>query len=187
MIDFKVGSKLPDDFLGAVPEGMSGVFSDRIILILKMEDLEKEDIESFNKNRIEIDLLEINTYEYKIGKLYALSVLVDGFIDNSEVMIDFRVEDIEEIMPTSFKNQNGIKTIFALVDEEDNILGLREFKIGTELSNIISDKAYKQNQFIFSKQDEDKSDYVLLAFQKLFENEPEENLRLFSIGKSVIY
>ena len=90
-------------------------------------------------------------------------------------------------MPTSFKNQNGIKTIFALVDEEDNILGLREFKIGTELSNIISDKAYKQNQFIFSKQDEDKSDYVLLAFQKLFENEPEENLRLFSIGKSVIY
>lgn len=185
MINFKVGQKLPEDFTEALPEGMTGIFGEKIVFILKMEDLTKDDVEIFNTSKMSVDLLELDMYKEKAGNLYAFSILVDGFIDNSEVMIDFRVGDIEELMPTSFDGGKGIDTIFILVDEKDTVLARRDFNLGTKLSNIVSDRAYKQNQFHIKEEDQN-TDYVLLSFQKLFKNEPEENLKLFSIGKIVI-
>lgn len=185
MINFKVGQKLPNDFTEALPEGMTGIFGEKILFVLKMEDLTKDDVEIFNTSKISVDLLELDMYKEKAGNLYAFSILVDGFIDNSEVMIDFRVGDIEELMPTSFKSGKGIDSTFILVDENDTVLARRDFNLGSKLSNIVSDRAYKQNQ-VTIKEDDENTDYVLLAFQKLFKNEPEENLKLFSIGNVLV-
>lgn len=185
MSKFKVGQKLPEEFIENISEGMSGIFSDKITFILKMEDLTELDVDLFNTGKIAIDLLELDMYKKEIGDIYAFSVCVDEFIDNSEFMIDFRVDDIEVIMPKAFSNGKGIKTVFVLVNEEDEVLAFREFELEAKLSNMISEKAYKQNSEEVSNGDGD-TDYIMLAFQKIFENEPEENLSLYSIASSII-
>ena len=185
MKDVVIGKQLPEDFIGTTPEGLSGTFSKELIFVLKMEDLTKEDIDVFNSARMSLDLLELNEYKEQIGSLYAFSILVEGFIDNSEVLVDFRVEDIEKVLPKSFSGIEGIDVTFILADEEDKVLAVKEFRLDYNLSNILSEKAYEQNSFV-KKGGTDDTDYVILAFQKLFENEPEENVALFSIGRAII-
>lgn len=185
MNDIKVGKKLPEELRENLPEGLTGMLTEEITVILKMEDITEEDVAVFNSSNINIDLLEINSYKDVIGELYAFSILVDGLIDNSEVMIDFRVEDIEKLMPKKFNKGDGIKVTFLLVNEEDILLANRKFKLSNNFSNIVSEKAYGQNNIKLKAQDDD-TDYILLAFQKLFENEPEKNLKLYSVGKCEI-
>lgn len=184
MKDIIVGKSLPEDFIGTTPEGISGSFSGNLTFVLKMEDLTSEDIEIFNRARMSLDLLEIDEFKDKIGNIYAFSILVENFIDNSEVLIDFRVEDIEKILSKKFEEGKGIDVSFVLASEEDEVLAVREFKLDASLSEIVSQKAYEQNK-IFFKED-NNIDYVILAFQKLFENEPEENVDKFSIGRTII-
>ncbi|MGL4989601.1 MAG: hypothetical protein ACRC57_00330 [Sarcina sp.] len=164
----KIGNKLPDDLIDMVPEGISASFADNLLFILKMEDLEDADIEAFMNSKVSIDMLELLEYEDKIGKIYAFSILIDGFIDNSEVLIDFRCDNLED----------NIKSAqFVLCDEDDTILGVRDFTLSKEFSSFIFKKALEQNNFILNVEDKN-TDYILLAFQKLFENEPEINLEL---------
>ncbi|MGL4654420.1 MAG: hypothetical protein ACRCWM_00835 [Sarcina sp.] len=186
MKDIVVGKSLPEDFIGTTPEGLSGSFSGSLMFILKMEDLTSDDIEIFNRASMSLDLLELNDYKDKIGSLYAFSILVENFIDNSEVLVDFRVEDIENILAKKFEEGKGIDVAFILADEEDMVLAIREFKLDAKLSEVVSQKAYEQNTFVCEANDSN-TDYVILAFQKLFENEPEENVHKFSIGRSEIW
>lgn len=185
MSKFQIGQKLPEEFVENISEGMSGVFSEEVIFILKMEDLTKLDVEAFNEGKIAIDLLELDMYKEQIGNIYAFSVCVEEFIDNSEVMIDFVVDNIEEIMPKNFEQGKGINSKFVLVNEEDVVLAVKEFTMGTELSNVVAAKSYEQNSNEI-KTNEDGTDYIMLAFQKIFENEPEENLKLYSLASSVV-
>ena len=185
MKDIIVGKTLPEDFIGTTPEGLSGSFSGNLMFILKMEDSTSDDIEIFNRARMSLDLLELSDYKDKIGNLYAFSILVENFIDNSEVLVDFRVEDIEKTLAKEFEEGRGIETTFVLADEEDKVLAIREFRLDTKLSKIVSEKAYEQNNFV-SKNEDENTDYIILAFQKLFENEPEENVSRFSIGRTII-
>ena len=185
MKDIIVGKTLPEDFIGTTPEGLSGSFSGSLMFILKMEDLTSEDVETFNRARMSLDLLELSDYKDKIGNLYAFSILVENFIDNSEVLVDFRVENIETTLDKKFEEGKGIETTFVLANEEDEVLAIREFRLDTKLSEIVSEKAYEQNNFIL-KNEEEGTDYIILAFQKLFENEPEENVSRFSIGRTII-
>ncbi|MGL4739924.1 MAG: hypothetical protein ACRC41_03860 [Sarcina sp.] len=182
MLDFKVGSLLPEEFIGLTPEGFSGAFSEDIIFILKMDEITEQEIEIFKIGSISADLLELDMFKEEIGNVYAFSILVDGFIDNSEVMIDFRVPSIEAIMPKTFINGAGINAALILVDGNDNIKAMREFKLSSEFSNLVSEKAYEQNAFVSTKQDEDR-DYIIEIFEKLFANEPEDNLSLYSIAR----
>ncbi|MGL4450379.1 MAG: hypothetical protein ACRCTZ_04195 [Sarcina sp.] len=184
MKDIIVGKNLPEEFIGTTPEGLSGSFFGNLMFILKMEDLTLEDIEIFNKARMSLDLLELNDYKDKIGSLYAFSILVENFIDNSEVLVDFRVEDIEKTLSKEFEDGKGIEVTFVLASEEDEVLGVRQFSLDSKLSKTVSKKAYEQNNFIVKENN--NTDYVILAFQKLFENEPEENVKRFSIGKNTI-
>ena len=185
MSDIKIGFELPEELIGTVPEGISGSFSDKLTFILKMEDIEREDVIVFNESSLSFDLLELNMFKDKIGSIYAFSVLVDGFIDNSEVLVDFRMDNLESVMPKTFKAGNGIDVEFILCDEEDIVLGLRKVKISKELSEIVSEKAYLQNSFV-EKYDEENTDYIVLAFNQIFENEPEKNLELYSVGQSIV-
>lgn len=185
MKDIIVGKSLPEDFIGTTPEGLSGSFSGNIMFILKMEDLTKEDIEIFNRARMSLDLLELSEFKEKIGNLYAFSILVENFIDNSEVLIDFRVSDIEKTLKKTFEPSKGIDVTFILASEEDEVLAIRTFKLDAKLSEIVAEKAYEQNSFVVKEKD-NNTDYVILAFQKLFENEPEENVNKFSIGRTII-
>lgn len=182
MLDFNVGSLLPEDFIGVTPEGFSGFFSEDIIFILKIDEITMDEIEIFKFADISVDLLELKMFQDEIGKVYAFSVLVDGFIDNSEVMIDFRVPNLTSIMPKTFINGAGITAALVLADGEDMVKAIRTFELGTELSNLISQKAYEQNAFIATKMDKNK-DYIIEIFQKLFAHEPEDNLSLYSIGR----
>lgn len=164
----KIGNKLPDDLIDMVPEGISANFGENILFILKMEDLEDADIKVFNDSNVSIDMLELLDYKDKIGKIYAFSILIDGFIDNSEVLIDFRCDNLEN---------NIEKAQFILCDEDDVVLGIRDFNLSKEFSDLIFKKALEQNSFTSNIEDKN-TDYILLAFQKLFENEPEINLEL---------
>ncbi|MGL5068333.1 MAG: hypothetical protein ACRC6T_11045 [Sarcina sp.] len=185
MKDIIIGKQLPEDFIGTTPEGLSGIFSKELIFVLKMEGLTKDDIEIFNTAKMSFDLLELNEYKDEIGSLYAFSILVENFIDNSEVLVDFRMDDIEKVLPKSFVGKGGIDVTFILASEEDEVLAVKEFRLDFNLSNIVSEKAHKQNKFV-KQSGESDTDYVVLAFQKLFENEPEENVDLYSIGKAII-
>ncbi|WP_297522314.1 hypothetical protein [uncultured Clostridium sp.] len=180
MKDIVIGNVLPEDFIGTTPEGLSGSFSGNLIFVLKMEDLTSDDVAIFNNAKMSFDLLELNEYKEKIGSIYAFSVLIDEFIDNSEVLIDFRIGDIK-----SFSAKEGIEVAFILADENDIVLGIKECKLGIEFSTLILEKAIAQNSFIIEK-GIDESECVVEAFQKLFENEPEENLNLFSIRREVV-
>ncbi|MGL5574937.1 MAG: hypothetical protein ACRDCW_05190, partial [Sarcina sp.] len=148
MKDIIVGKSLPEEFIGTIPEGLSGSFFGNLMFILKIEDLTSDDIEIFNKAKMSIDLLELNDYKDKIGSLYAFSILVENFIDNSEVLVDFRVEDIEKTLSKEFEDGKGIEVTFVLASEEDEVLGVREFRLDSKLSKIVSKKAYEQNNFI---------------------------------------
>ncbi|MGL5767175.1 MAG: hypothetical protein ACRCX8_16195 [Sarcina sp.] len=183
MLDFKEGSSLPEEFIGITPEGFSGTFSQDIVFILKIDEITEEEIEIFKVGSISADLLELDMFKQEIGNVYAFSILIDGFIDNSEVMLDFRVPSIESIMPKTFIHGAGIDAAIILVDGNDIIKGIREFKFDTEFSNLVSEKAYKQNAFISKETHEDR-DYIIEIFQKLFEREPEENVSLYSIGRA---
>lgn len=185
MSEIKVGARLPEELLDTVPEGISGSFSDKLSFILKMEDLTEADIILFNNSGLSFDLLELDMFKDKIGNIYAFSVLVDGFIDNSEVLVDFRVSDIESVMPKTFKSGNGLDVEFILCDEEDMVLALREFKLSKVLSEIVSKKAYEQNSFV-AQSTEKNTDYIVLAFNQIFGNEPEKNLELYSVGRCII-
>lgn len=185
MTDIKVGNKLPDDLIDVVPEGISGSFSDKLLFILKMQGLTQEDIAAFADNYISLDLLELGMFKEEIGNLYAFSILVGGFIDNSEVLVDFRSEELDNNMLKDFSTGDGIKVDFVLCDEEDNVLSVRKFMLSNEFSNVICAKAFEQNNFNGHKADKN-TDYILLAFEKLFENEPEQNLELYSVGKDIV-
>lgn len=185
MTDMKVGSKLPEDLIDTVPEGISGSFTDRLLFILKMEDLTQADIEVFKSGNIGLDLLELKMFNDKVGNIYAFSILVDGFIDNSEVLVDFRCEDLESRMPKFFSMTEGLNCDIVLCDEEDNILAIRAFKLSSGLSRVVSEKAFEQNDFKATNEDKD-TDYILMAFENLFENEPEKNLELYSIGRDIV-
>ncbi|MGL5614804.1 MAG: hypothetical protein ACRDD2_01030 [Sarcina sp.] len=184
MTDIRVARKLPEDFEGSIAEGMNGIFSKDLTLILKMEDLEREDIKVFEDGVVVIDLLQLDSFKDKVGNIYALSVLIDGFIDNSEVMLDLEVDNLEEIIISGFRESEEMKVIFALVDEEDFVLAVKEFNLTTELSNLLIEKAHEKSMEKMVNSAE-SNEYIVEAFQKLFENEPEKNLELYSIGRSI--
>lgn len=177
MLNITVGKEIPNNLNDIIVDGLSGTFNNEFIFILKIEDLNKNDIIYFENNSISFDLLKLDMYKDIIGSVFSFSICISDLIDNSEIFFDFKC-----ISDLSFSKSSSFKGNFILSDENNTVLAVRKFNFNSEFSNLIYDSYLNQT----NNDTESYINYVPLIFQEIFKNTPEENLKLYSIGRTLI-
>ncbi len=176
-MNITIGNKIPKNLNDIIVDGLSGTFNEEFIFILKLEDLNEKDIYSFNNNLISFDLLKLDMFNDIIGDVFSFSICVSELIDNSEIFFDFK-----SIANSKFSKSESFKGKFILSDENNIVLAVRNFNFDSNFSLLIYNSYLTQNK----NSEASYINYVPLIFQEIFKNEPEENLKLYSIGRTLI-